>query len=103
MSHQNTEVIEIEAADLIAEIQNGAQPILLDCRENWEWQRTRLQGSLHIPMNQIPDRLAELDRQREIVVICAHGQRSYMVTQYLAEQGFKARSLSGGLAAWPRP
>ena len=100
MSNQPQPVIEVGPNELAAEIQSGAGPVLLDCREDWEWNRMHLPGSLHIPVDQIPRRLAELDRQSQIVVICAHGQRSYWVAGYLLEQGFQARSLSGGLAAW---
>jgi len=51
-------------------------------------------------MNSIPYRLAKLDPQTGIVVVCAHGTRSYAVASFLNEKGFAARSLAGGLAAW---
>jgi len=60
----------------------------------------RIPGSLHIPMRQIPGRLAEIDRAADIVVVCAHGNRSYSVAGYLIENGFAARSLRGGVADW---
>jgi rhodanese-related sulfurtransferase len=91
---------EIVPADLMAERRNGHQPILLDCREDHEWRQVRIPGSLHIPMRQIPGRLAEIDRAADIVVVCAHGNRSYSVTGYLIENGFAAASLRGGVADW---
>ena len=91
---------EIVPADLMAEQRNGKQPILLDCREEYEWRQVRIPGSLHIPMRQIPGRLAEIDRAGNIVVVCAHGNRSYSVAGYLIENGFAARSLRGGVADW---
>ena len=91
---------EIMPADLMAERRNGHQPILLDCREDHEWRQVRIPGSLHIPMRQIPGRLAEIDRAADIVVVCAHGNRSYSVAGYLIENGFAARSLRGGVADW---
>jgi rhodanese-related sulfurtransferase len=91
---------EIAPADLMAERSNGHQPILLDCREDHEWRQVRIPGSLHIPMRQIPGRLAEIDAATDIVVVCAHGNRSYSVTGYLIENGFAARSLRGGVAGW---
>ena len=60
----------------------------------------RIPGSLHIPMRQIPGRLAEIDRAADIVVVCAHGNRSYSVAGYLIENGRAARSLRGGVAEW---
>ncbi len=91
---------EVVPADLMAERRNGQQPMLLDCREDYEWRQVRIPGSLHIPMRQIPGRLAEIDRAANIVVVCAHGNRSYSVAGYLIENGFAARSLRGGVAEW---
>ncbi|MCU0500934.1 MAG: rhodanese-like domain-containing protein [Anaerolineae bacterium] len=92
--------MEIAVADLLAERHGGQQPILLDCREDYEWRQVRIPRSLHIPMRQIPGRLAEIDRAANIVVVCAHGNRSYSVAGYLIENGFAARSLHGGVAEW---
>ncbi len=93
-------VPEIVAADLMAERHNGHQPTLLDCREDYEWRQVRIPGSVHIPMRQIPGRLPEIDRATDVVVVCAHGNRSYSVAGYLIENGFDARSLRGGVAEW---
>jgi rhodanese-related sulfurtransferase len=93
-------VPEIAAIDLMAERRSGHQPMLLDCREDHEWRQVRIAGSVHIPMRQIPGRLAEIDRATDIVVVCAHGNRSYSVAGYLLENGFAARSLRGGVADW---
>jgi rhodanese-related sulfurtransferase len=97
---EEIKVVEVAAADLMAERRNGGQPGLLDCREDYEWRQVRIPGSLHIPMRQIPARLAEIDRTSDIVVICAHGNRSYSVAGWLIENGFRARSLRGGVVDW---
>jgi rhodanese-related sulfurtransferase len=93
-------VVELDAIELMAERRNGGSPLLLDCREPFEWKQVRIPGSLHIPMNEIPYRLAELDKEANIVVVCAHGVRSYSVAGFLTEKGFAARSLKGGVATW---
>ena len=93
-------VVEVDVKDLMIERRNGSPPLLLDCREPFEWKQARIPGSLHMPMNKIPSRLAELDKEADIVVVCAHGVRSYSVTGFLVENGFAARSLQGGLAMW---
>ncbi|MBM3202628.1 sulfurtransferase [Candidatus Woesearchaeota archaeon] len=80
-----------------------AAPLLLDVREPHEFAFCHIAGSLHIPMNQIPQRLAELDADRETVVICHHGIRSRMVADYLLSRGYPhIINLSGGLEAWAR-
>ncbi len=90
-----------EVADLLTSA--GQQPLLLDVREPWELGICSLPGSISIPMGQIPGRLADLDRDRDIVVICHHGIRSYQVARFLAHQGFPlVINLEGGLAAWAR-
>jgi rhodanese-related sulfurtransferase len=93
-------VAEVDATELMVERQNGKSPLLLDCRESYEWVQMRIPGSLHMPMGAIPHRLAELEKEADIVVVCAHGFRSYTVAGYLTENGFSARSLKGGLANW---
>jgi rhodanese-related sulfurtransferase len=76
-------------------------PLLVDVREPGEWQFCHLAGALHLPMNQLTQRLEELDRDREIVVYCHHGIRSKFAVDFLAEQGFqRVRNLVGGIDAW---
>src|SRR5512136_1274426 len=91
-------VPEVTVGELLLEQSARCAPVLLDCREDHEWQQIRIPGSIHIPMGQIPRRLAELDEHADIVVVCAHGNRSYRMAGYLIEKGFCARSLRGGLA-----
>ncbi len=82
--------------------QAGAEICVLDVREAWEFQLGALQGSLHIPMGEVPARVhQELDPEAHTVVVCHHGVRSWSVTHWLREQGFeRAQSLAGGLDAW---
>ena len=84
-------------------------PLLLDVREPWEFALAaiRIEGlrTLHIPMNEIPDRLNELrDSQgaaQPVVCICHHGARSAQVVAFLERQGFDdVYNLAGGIDAW---
>jgi rhodanese-related sulfurtransferase len=95
-------VPEVTAQDLLAEMRNGASEnrLLLDCREHYERAQAYIPNSLHIPMNSIPLRLNDLDREKDIVVYCAHGNRSYGVAGWLNQQGYTARSLKGGIVDW---
>ncbi len=75
--------------------------LLLDVREPGEYQYARIENSVLIPLNQIPQRLAELDPHQETVVICHHGIRSQMAAQFLVKSGFKnIANLIGGIDAW---
>jgi len=93
-------VPEVTATELMAELRNGGAPLVLDCRESYERRQGYIPGSVHIVMREIPYHLEELDRAADIIVACAHGNRSYGVAGYLIENGFRARSLKGGTVAW---
>jgi rhodanese-related sulfurtransferase len=76
-------------------------PVLLDVREPWEYQTCRIEGSMLAPMNTIPARVPELERDRDTVVICHHGARSYQVGMFLERYGFSnLYNLKGGVNAW---
>ena len=78
-------------------------PLLLDVREQWEFDRCKIDGSVLVPMGQIPGQLNELDPDRVTVVICHHGIRSRSVGNYLERAGFEnIINLSGGVDAWAR-
>ncbi len=75
--------------------------MLLDVREPDEVVTAAIAGATHIPMAQIPARLNELPRDREIVVMCHHGGRSARIVRLLETHGFtEAINLEGGIDAW---
>jgi len=92
---------QISATELKARIQNEQPLFLLDVREPNEFEYAHIENSMLIPLNQIPQRLDELDPQQEMVVICHHGVRSRQACMYLVNSGFKNISnLTGGIDAW---
>lgn len=96
-------VREIGPAEFVARRDRGDDLLLLDVREAWELEIASVPGIVHIPMNEVPDRLAELDPKRETVVLCRSGGRSLQVARYLEAQGFAAvANLTGGILAWGR-
>lgn len=97
------EPLEISPATLAAWQAEGRSPALLDVREDWERALVSLPGSLGIPMQQVPGRIAELPADRPLVVICHHGARSLRVVQYLRQRGYSgAINLAGGIDAYAR-
>lgn len=77
--------------------------LLLDCREQEEWNFCHIDGAILIPMSELQSRVTELEEHRnsEIVVYCHHGVRSLRVALWLQQQGFKqAASMSGGIEEW---
>jgi rhodanese-related sulfurtransferase len=94
-------VKEISVLELKARRDRGENPLVLDVREEWELQLASIPGVVHLPMNQVPERLEELSRDAETIVMCHAGGRSMRVAQYLSNQGFtKVANLAGGIAAW---
>jgi rhodanese-related sulfurtransferase len=98
--------IEITSPDAAKQLANTAvssRPLLLDCRTSEECSLAKIEGSVLIPMQEITERLSELERWRDkpIIVHCHHGVRSLRVTHFLREKGFsQAQSMKGGIDAW---
>jgi rhodanese-related sulfurtransferase len=82
----------------VAAIRRDVQ--VVDVRQPGEWQAGHIAGAIHIPLHTLPDRLAEVDGSRPVVVVCRSGNRSAHATQFLAQHGLDARNLSGGVQAW---
>lgn len=75
--------------------------VLLDVREHAELALAAVEGAVHIPMHEVPGRLADLARDRPIVVMCHSGRRSFMVAEFLLGSGFRdVFNLKGGIDAW---
>ena len=92
---------DIDVQTLSTARDEGADLILLDVREDEELALCAIDGAVHIPMQDIPPRIAELPRQKPLVVMCHHGGRSDQVAQFLRGQGFtNVHNLAGGIDSW---
>lgn len=91
----------ISPRELKERLDAGDRPMLLDVREEWEYDLARIEGSTLVPISEIEERFGELDPNVETVVICHHGSRSARVTQALNRAGFHfVSNLEGGLDAY---
>ena len=95
-------IAEITPAQYIARRDRGEKLTLLDVREEWELQVASVPGIVHIPMGEVPNRLAELDRDTEVVVLCRSGRRSMDIAKFLQQHHFRTVNLAGGILAWSR-
>ena len=76
-------------------------PVVIDVREPWEFERCRIEGSLSVPLAQLPARHAMLPADRDLVLVCHHGARSQHAALWLAQNGFaNLHNLRGGVEAW---
>jgi sulfur-carrier protein adenylyltransferase/sulfurtransferase len=94
-------VPEVTVEELKAKLDRGEDVHVLDVREPNEYQICRIAGSTLIPLGELSNRTAELDRDRELIVHCKMGGRSAKAVALLQERGFtRARNLTGGILAW---
>ncbi|MEM1182419.1 MAG: molybdopterin-synthase adenylyltransferase MoeB [Acidobacteriota bacterium] len=102
MTDENSEVpLNIDVHQLHAWREQERDLVLLDVREEQEYELCRIDGSVLIPMRELPGKLAELDSAALTVVHCHHGPRSSHAVHYLRSQGFdRATNLAGGIDAW---
>jgi sulfur-carrier protein adenylyltransferase/sulfurtransferase len=91
---------QITVTDLKRRIDTGEDVFVLDVREPFEYQIANIGGKL-IPQGEVPQRLSEIDREREIIVHCKSGGRSQRIAEFLKQSGYeKVANLSGGILAW---
>ena len=74
--------------------------LLLDVREDSEFDAGHAPGARHVPLALVPDHVAEFPDDRQIVCVCRTGGRSARATKFLVENGFDAMNLEGGMTAW---
>jgi len=92
---------EIDVRGLKQLFDSEAPVVVLDVREGYEREIATIQGTTHIPMNDVANRLHELDRDSDIIVQCRSGVRSQKICNLLTQNGFeKVRNLKGGILAW---
>ena len=95
--------IDTDVKTVATMLNNQDDFLLLDVREQDEYDIAKIEGSVLIPMTGIRDRVGELDEHRDrlIVVHCHHGGRSLRITQFLREAGFaKCQNMAGGIDQW---
>ena len=96
--------IEVAPLEVKRRLDKGEKVKLIDVREPFEHQLTRIEGAELIPMNTVPQRVQEIDGQAEsatLVIFCHHGMRSLNVAEWLRRQGVEnCQSMSGGIDRW---
>jgi rhodanese-related sulfurtransferase len=94
----NTELPTVGPSDALALIDAGA--LLVDVREDFEWQAGHAEMARHVPLGELEERVGELPRDKQLVLVCRAGGRSARATAFLLGSGFQASNLAGGMTAW---
>ena len=84
----------------VRDVSGRPDAILLDCREVDEWNEAHIDGAVLIPMIELPSRIDEIDRNKEIICVCRSGNRSGKVAAWLLNNGYSAVNMTGGMIAW---
>jgi rhodanese-related sulfurtransferase len=92
------EARNVNVAEAKELLEGGA--FLLDVREDNEWESGRAAIARHTPLNDVPDHVDDLPKDRLIVCVCRSGARSGRAAKFLVEQGRDAVNLEGGMLAW---
>jgi sulfur-carrier protein adenylyltransferase/sulfurtransferase len=105
LAQVRAEIEEVDAAQARGQLESAEPPLLLDIREDDEWNEGQIPGAVHIPRGNLESRVenAAPDRSRPIVVYCAGGSRSAFAAKTLGELGYEnVASLAGGYTDWKR-
>ena len=98
MTEETPEAREVNREEARALLEDGAQ--LIDVRVGHEWEAGHIAGAAHLPLEELPERAAELDRERPVILYCRGGTRSTMATEALTAAGFDAAKLTEGIVGW---
>ena len=93
--------MEIEVLEL-KKMLKYKEVILLDVREPYEIEICNVKGSLFIPMNEIPQNIDQLDKEKRYAVMCHSGVRSLYVSNYLNSLGYSTLNVIGGIDRWAK-
>lgn len=94
---------EIDSESLHGRIASGEDVLLVDIRTPAEIAQGAIPDAMQLPMHLIPIRINELPRDRDVVLYCRSGARSYQACAYLLQQGYdRVLNLRGGIIAWAR-
>jgi rhodanese-related sulfurtransferase len=95
-------VATIDAAELNDRLKNGKRPLVIDVRQPDEFRAGHIAGAKLIPLNKLNNRIKELPQNKEIVCVCASGNRSGSAARMLVKAGYNAVNMRGGMISWRR-
>lgn len=102
MREMSDQIPEIGVRELSSRLKTDDRLLILDVREQPEWDICHIEGALHLPMRTVELELNQVPDTARVAVLCHHGMRSAMVTRLLLSRGYDAVNVSGGIDAWSR-
>ena len=93
--------IEVTPREVSARLERGDKFLFVDVREKWEYEASHIEGSVLVPLREIPAHLQRLETEADVVFFCHHGVRSMDAAVWLRSKGVAgARSMAGGIDRW---
>ncbi len=94
---------DITPSEVHEQLSLGTELIIIDVREPHEWDAGHIDQARHIRLSEIPNRIAEIPRDRDVVMVCRSGARSEHARQFLAQSGYTSvKNMVGGMMRWAR-
>lgn len=84
----------------VEKLMNEEDIIIIDVREDEEVAQGIIETAKHIPLGNIPEAVADLDKNKSYILVCRSGARSMNASKYMDEQGFKVSNMKGGMLEW---
>jgi len=94
---------EMMPEDVKARLEMGEKLDILDVREIDEWESGHIPGAKHIPLGYLTQKHHELDKNKEMIVVCQSGSRSGIACEILEEIGYNVTNMPGGMSRWTGP
>lgn len=91
---------EIRTQDLAKLMKRRDDFVIIDVREAVEVAAGKIPQAIHIPLSSLPNRVRELDKNKEYFIVCRSGNRSFHATMFLSSLGFNATNMAGGMIEW---
>ncbi|WCK56705.1 rhodanese-like domain-containing protein [Aneurinibacillus sp. Ricciae_BoGa-3] len=92
---------EISSETVHQKLKDNRKLNIIDVREDEEFSSGHIPGAKSMPLGQIPSRVGELNKDEEYIMVCRSGGRSSRASEWLAEQGFRVKNMTGGMLGWP--
>jgi rhodanese-related sulfurtransferase len=95
-------VPSLSAAELSEKLKNGKHPVVVDVRQPDEYRGGHIAGAKLMPLGELGRKMKNLPANREIVCVCASGNRSHSATRTLIDAGYNVYNMKGGMLSWRR-